>query len=173
MCYVFYKMKIEGLNLFRRLYRILVLFLSISCAAILVSSCNKRNLNLAQESLVGSWNVVEIFSDEKDTTGIHNDGRHWENGNLGVFTFSDNNVTYVYTRLDSTYMETTNWDLTREKVKQGFHKVEKYTLRIGNRNYNFLFGDGTSDAEKNATEMVLTFETATPSSDYVLTLVKQ
>lgn len=149
-----------------------VIFL-ICCFALLTSSCQKQNLKNANNSLEGTWEVAEVFSDQKDGSGIHGDGRHWENGELGIFTFTENNVTYSFTRLDSTYAETTDWNLTREKVKEGFHKVENYTLRIGNRNYDCEFGNGTSDAEKNATNATLTFETDAASPYFVLTLVKQ
>lgn len=147
--------------------------LLLSCVLFVLSACQKQNLRNAEESLAGTWNVTEIYSEQKNNLGINGDGRFWESGDLGVFTFSDNTVNYSYTRLDTLYESTQSWNLTREKEKQGFHKVEKYTLNINNQPFDCDFGDGTSDAEKNAERMMLSYVTSSSNPNYILTLVKQ
>ncbi|HZF99632.1 MAG TPA: hypothetical protein VEY71_01455 [Chitinophagales bacterium] len=116
--------------------------------------------------------MTQIYSEQKDASGDFSDGRHWENGELGFMTFSENAVEYAYTRLSETYDSTETWVLNREKVNEGFFKVEKYTLTIGDRDYDCTFGDATSVSEKNADILTLSYETTEPEPNYTMTLEK-
>ena len=147
-------------------------WLLVSLLLVVTASCQKQNLKNAKESLDGTWRVTEIYSEQKDGSGDFGDGRHWETGELGFITFSDNAVEYAYTRLGVTYDSTETWRLDRNKENEGFFKVEKYTLFIGNRAYDCDFGDATSDAEKNATLLTLMYETEAAEPNYTMTLEK-
>lgn len=118
-------------------------------------SCISNDYRHAKRSLQGTWRVTSVFSDENDTSGPNRDGQHKEAGQLGSFTFSENDVTYSYTRLGKTYSGTSPWKLTREKVPQSFVSVERYTLYLKDQSYHVSFGDRTSDAERNAREITL------------------
>jgi hypothetical protein len=135
-------------------------------------SCSKQQLNNARESVIGSWRVTEIYTEQKDTSGINNDGRHWESGELGNFIFDAIIVTYQYTRLDSVYNGTNTWSLGRDKVHAGFYKVEQYILQIGDQTFDCDFDDGTANAEKNATRMKLSYTGAGNNPNIIFTLNK-
>jgi len=124
-------------------------------------SCGKKNLRNAEKSLKGNWTVTEIYSAEGErlTNGIDITDKQTETGDLGEFNFMDNTVNYSFTRLNSLYEGSSGWTLDREKVNAGFVRVEVYTLKTDDYDFVCEFGDQTDDAEKNATEIQLIFET--------------
>lgn len=137
-------------------------------------SCGMDDRKHAEQSLTGKWNVTFIFSDEKDKSGINRDGQHKEPGQLGTFSFSGNQVVYSYTRLGTTYSDTSPWTLTRELVPESFVRSPRYTLTLKDRAYDVRFGDQTSDAEKNAKNIELHLIPASNKSHYhILMLTKQ
>lgn len=133
-----------------------LLFIAIGLCA-----CAKQNLRNAEKSLKGNWTVTEIYSadGERLTGGIDIQNEQTETGELGEFVFTENEVDYNFTRLDSLYENNSTWTLQRDKVNQGFVRVEVYTLDIDDYDFVCEFGDQTSDAEKNADEVRLIFET--------------
>ena len=67
------------------------------------------------------------------------------------------------------------WELKRDKINESFFKVEQYTLCTENQNFICEFGDQTKDAERNATQLRLIFDT-NEIGDYeqfILNLEKQ
>ncbi len=134
----------------------------IAIGAILLSSCGaSRNLNNAKDSLKGEWEVVKIYSayGQRMQNGTSVSEEFNETGELGTFTFRETNGDYTFIRRDTTYTGSGSWALTREKVNQGFTQVEVYTLDFGDYTYVCEFGDQTSDAEQDATEIRLIYET--------------
>lgn len=133
----------------------------ISFALLVFSSCEKQNLRHAEDSLVGTWKVTEIFSatGERMNNGINISDEETETGDLGTFTFTEDQLDYTFTRQGITESGNTHWTLTRTKENSGFTKVEVYTLSFEGFVFDCAFGDETSDAEKNATEVRLIFET--------------
>ena len=125
------------------------------CSCFILSSCAKQNLKNAKNSIDGNWNVIKIYSENTPTSNEQS-----EEGDLGTFVFSDNTVDYKFTRLEEEYAGNATWELKREKVNQGFTKVEKYTLTMDDYTFHCRFGDETSDAEKNATEIQLNLITS-------------
>jgi len=128
---------------------------------VLLSSCAKQNLRNAEKSLKGDWIVTEIYTQEGERVngGIDITDEQTETGDLGEFTFTDDELTYSFTRLDSLYEGSSAWILNREKVREGFVRVEMYTLETDDYDFICEFGDQTSDAEKDAIEARLIFET--------------
>jgi len=137
-------------------------------------SCTMYDRKQAERSLQGTWTVNFIFSNEKDRSGPNRDGFHKESGELGTFTFSDNQVTYSYTRLGTAYADTSPWTLTLEMVRDSFFRAPRYTLTLKDLAYDVKFGDQTTDAEKDAKNMELRLIPASNQSRYhILMLTKQ
>jgi len=116
----------------------------------------------ANKSIVGTWDIVKYESSwgERLENGININGSFEidDADDLGSFVFDDETVTYSILNSDTTG-NAINWSVERTKENQGFTQVEVYTIQIGQKEYDCSFGDETSDAEKNATEMVLFNET--------------
>lgn len=129
--------------------------LSLLIPLLFLSACAKQNLRNAEKSLKGDWTVTKIYSDE----GQNSVAGVTETGDLGEFTFTNDEMTYSFTRLDSLYEGSSTWALSRERVNSGFTRVEVYTLETDDYDFVCEFGDQTSDAEQNATEARLIFET--------------
>ena len=64
-------------------------------------------------------------------------------------------MTYNFTRGGVPTSGQTTWSLIRDLVNSGFVKVERYTLDFDALSFVCAFGDETSDAEKNATDIRL------------------
>ncbi len=136
--------------------------LSLLIPLLFLSACAKQNLRNAEKSLKGDWVVTQIYSAEGErfeNGGVSTSNQQTETGELGEFSFTDDEVTYSFTRLDSLYEGSSAWTLSRERVREGFVRVEMYTLETGDYDFACEFGDQTSDAEQNATEVRLIFET--------------
>ncbi len=139
---------------------------------VIFTACQKRNLKHAEKSLEGSWAVQSIYSAYGQNTnlGIQTNEEFNEDGPLGQFNFDKEMVTYRFTRLDTLYESNSAWNLVREKINAGFTKAEQYTLEMDKFEFICAFGDQTSDAEKQATEVKLMFETKTIGSYYTFEL---
>lgn len=141
------------------------LYLFAISISFLLISCSDDEAD-ANDSLKGDWEV-------KKAIWVSNEG-NIEEPDSGYMNFSSETVEYNFTVLDSTYSGTTDWKLTKEMVNEGFHKVPKYTLTIGEGlSYNVLFGDGTDDSAEDATEMTLTQDEGLTDEYMVLSLEKR
>ncbi len=112
----------------------------------------------AEKSLIGNWEVYEIISEsgeyiiEKGSVKtIGEIRRNEQTGKIGSFTFSDNKVRYNFKSDGEMYLGKSPWKLDLTQVNQGFFKVNKWILTVGD-NYIFdvQFGNSTKNAEKNA-----------------------
>lgn len=139
--------------------RILLVFAALSI--LLACACEKANIRAGEASLEGTWDVVEILSSygERMELGIGQTEDFRETGFAGTFEFSEEEVRYSYTRLDTLYVNNDTWQLERERVNAGFVRVEQYTLQLGNDSFQCAFGDETKNAERDATEVLLIMET--------------
>lgn len=142
-----------------------------------LTACEKANIKAGERSLEGDWLVTNINSafGERTANGISIAESTEESGVLGSFVFSENEVVSSYTRLDTLYENTSTWQLQREKVNEGFFKVERYTLVLENQIFTCEFGDQTKNAERNATQLRLIFETTNIGAheQFILTLEKE
>ena len=115
--------------------------------AIGLTACSgEAKLRSAEDSLLGTWRITEIYSDSlayfiKET------------GTLGTVVFSEDQVDYSFTRRDTLYEAITDWELERKKRQEMFFIVGEYTLFIDEFVFRCEFGDDTKGAEKNATRM--------------------
>lgn len=137
----------------------------------------KSDLRQAEDSLNGTWVVNKIISSygEISAGGTSYNEQFTEEGQLGTFIFTDDQADYNFTRRDTLTSEVSDWVLNRAKVQEGFTRVERYTLDLEKLDFQCAFGDGTSDAEQEATEILLSFETTAlgPFTQYQLYLEKQ
>lgn len=155
------------MNILQKSLWLLLPFFLIQC---------KSDLRQAEDSLSGTWTVIKIISSygTRTANGTSYKDQITEEGDLGLFVFTEEQVDYRFTRRDTLTAEVSSWALNREKVQEGFTQVERYTLELDKASYRCDFGDGTSDAEKDARDMVLTFETTAlgPFTEYSLFLEK-
>jgi hypothetical protein len=121
-------------------------------------SCEKDDIQ-AQNSILGSWNVVEITSlyanfSDNGFTPIETIS---EQGQLGSFNFEEDSVTFTFTRNDTLFTGSSTWNLTTEKRNQGFVRVTDFTLAIDNEfTFELVFEDDTINSEKDAQEITFT-----------------
>ena len=74
---------------------------------------------------------------------------------MGTFFFSRDSVDFDFTRNDTLFLGRAAWDLEVEKVREGFFRVNAYTLTIGEQFlFKVDFEDSTRNSEKNATNAV-------------------
>lgn len=127
------------------------------CLMLLLIAACKSDLKHGQESLEGRWVVSKIISTygEKLELGTTISETVEEEGVLGTFTFSEEELDYSYTRRDTLYNKQANWSLSENKVQEGFFKVPEYTLTIEEEDWIVDFEDGTSDATRKARAVVL------------------
>jgi len=91
---------------------------SLLIPLLFLSACAKQNLRNAEKSLKGDWTVIEIYSAEGERVngGTNITDEQTETGDLGEFSFTDDDMTYSFTRLDSLYEGSSAWTLNRERV---------------------------------------------------------
>ena len=132
--------------------KISILFL----LTILLTSCGKSTQECAAESLIGEWNVVEIF----ETHTIVVDGSQSNQSQTtfddaeGHFSFTANTMDYEYTST-STKMLDQAYTLEVTKENAGFTRVNVFTINGDVEDFRVRFGDQTSDAHENAAEISL------------------
>lgn len=134
----------------------------------LLSSCSSK-IDCAKESLVGTWQVTEVYKNFPFTGESSED-----KSGIGVFIFTETQCDYSFT-FDSV-LEANNFDYTFEISKEnaGFTRVDRFDV-LGEENYRVRFGDQTSDAHEEATEMTLEKTVMTDSLDfeYIISLTKK
>jgi len=144
---------------------------------LLFTACEKVNIKAGEQSLEGNWAVMNITTlyGERSDLGITVQENFEENGSLGAFNFSERKVIAEYTRLDTLYDIASIWELKRDKINEGFFKVEQYTLCLEDQNFICKFGDQTKNAERDATRVRLLFETTEMGAyeQFILELEKE
>lgn len=130
--------------------------------ALLTLGCNRDQIQ-ANKSLKGEWNVVAVESiygnftvSENGVQSTVESERKIATGDLGTFTFTDNETSYTFASSDSTYSGSNSWTLSVDRVNEGFTKTNKWTLNIGEDAYDVQFEDQTKNAEKKAENIQLT-----------------
>jgi hypothetical protein len=117
-----------------------------------LSSCDKEDIQAAEDSVIGSWNVTQI----KSHYGYKSLGTITDEGVLGTFKFTENSVEYSFTRNDTLYSDTTTWNFNAEEPSRGFLQSTIYTIDIKDRFvFDVTYENGTINSEKNAQEMTL------------------
>ena len=130
--------------------KLLILFTLIF--SLLLISCNRDRVQ-AKKSIEGTWNVVAISSQygEFVQNGFIADTTIAESGELGTFDFAKESVAYTFTRNDTSFTGNESWEISAEKVNNGFTRVTEFTLTLGNAIvYDVFFEDGTKNSEKKA-----------------------
>ena len=115
-------------------------------------ACKKDEIQ-AEDSIEGVWDIIEITSlyAEFSENGFDPSETISETGQLGTFTFMQNSVDYTFTRNDTLYSGSKSWNLELEKIREGFSKVNDFTLSIEDDFlFDVTFEDGTKNSEKNA-----------------------
>ena len=141
--------------------------LIIFLALFTVASCSSK-LDSAKESLVGTWQVTEIFK-SIPSTGIFEDDK---SGN-GMFEFTSTQCDYNFAFGTNTEMNSFEYEFQTSKENAGFTRVDRFDV-VGEENYRVRFGDQTSDSYKEATEMTLerTIITDSLTFEYTISLSK-
>lgn len=122
---------------------------------ITISSCGKSHEEKAQDSLIGNWKVTKAASIDPNSVQVDT------TGDLGTFVFTATNLDYSYTIVNEK-SRSSEYTFTRTKENAGFFKVDVYTIDTGNESIRVRFGDETSDAHCEATEIGLEFTAVTP-----------
>ncbi len=141
--------------------------LIIFLALFTLTSCSSK-LDSAKESLVGTWQVTEIFK-SIPSTGIFEDDK---SGN-GMFEFTSTQCDYNFTFGTDTEMNSFEYEFQTSKENAGFIRVDRFDV-VGEENYRVRFGDQTSDSYKEATEITLerTIITDSLTFEYTISLSK-
>ncbi len=132
--------------------------LSLIAVSLLLSACNRNEIQ-ATDSLEGEWIITAITSYYGDfsNNGFSPIETVEESGQLGSMSFGEDSVSYEFTRNDTLYVGSSLWMLTEEKVNEGFFRVPKFTLVMGDVFvFEVAFGNQTKNAERNATDITLT-----------------
>ena len=132
-----------------------VFTLSLMIIPLVFMSCRKDD-EQAEKSIVGIWDVVQIKSIYGTFTGTGFSPTETveEEGDFGVFSFGVDSVDYSFTRNDTLFSASSTWELTSERVNEGFNKVTIYEVTIDNQFiFEVEFEDGTNNSEENAEEV--------------------
>lgn len=138
------------MNLQLKVFTLLLLAISFCFA-----SCEKDDIQ-ARNSIMGSWNVVDItsFYATFSGNGANPIETISEQGQLGNFNFEEDSVTFTFTRNDTLFTGSSTWNLSTEKRQDGFATVTDFTLMIENEFiFDVSFENGTINSEKNAQEV--------------------
>lgn len=118
-----------------------------------LGACN-NDQEQASDSLMGEWNVVESTSiyAEFTPTGFNATETVEESGDLGFFRFTDDLFEYQITRNDTLFEGNGSWDLEADRIRSGFFREPVFYLELpGHFDFQIFLGDGTRNAERNAT----------------------
>ena len=132
--------------------KISILFLLV----IIITSCGKSTQESAEESLIGDWDVTQIF----ETHTIVVDGSQSDQSQTtfddaeGHFSFTASMMDFEYTT-SSIEMLDQAYTLVVTKENSGFTRVNVFTIIGDVENFRVRFGDQTSDAHENASEISL------------------
>lgn len=119
-------------------------------------SCGKSDQQKAQDSLIGDWSVTDIYQSKNtiiDNGQINESQDFWE-GMLGTFHFTSAEMDYEYIMVD-TIQNTQSYKLHISKENSGFIRVNKYEIIGDVENFIVRYGDQTSSAISNATNINL------------------
>ena len=136
-----------------------------SISLILLSSSCVSKLDSSKDSLVGIWQVKEIFK-YYPVTGDSEDDKSGE----GTFEFTNVQCDYSYSFNSVNESNSFEYEFQISKENSGFVNVDKFEI-IGEENYRIRFGDQTSDAHKDATEMSLERTVINDSINYELLIL--
>ena len=144
---------------------------------LLCFSCKKAKFKKAENSLEGNWNVESAYIayGQRMDLGTQTDSSFTEE-NVGSFEFEEDktgNHNFVL-RGENYNIDNFSWELEERDIG-GFTNAKGFNIVIDEITYRLTFGDGTSDAHKNATEMELFFETTDIGEyfSYQLSLTKR
>lgn len=147
----------------------------IALCILLCLSCGSDDEQHAHDSLIGTWSVVEgrvSFAQIENGIEIEN-GEVTSEGNLGTFQFARSTMDYQF-KISETESLNTAYTFNVTKENAGFTRVDKYVVEAEEENWRVRFGDETSDAHCDATDITLTrsMETDTSRVTTFLHLVK-
>jgi len=129
----------------------------IAFLLVVLLGCEKDEMQ-AIDSLDGVWQIVEmtsIYGDFRDN-GFTASETIFELEPWGLFEFRTDVANFDFMRNDTLYIGSAPWNLTAEKVNEGFTRVNKFTLTIEDHFlFDVQFEDNTKNAEKNAKKMTL------------------
>ena len=114
----------------------------------ILCSCGSK-IDSAKESLEGTWQVKEIFKNYPSTGDFMED-----KSGVGTFIFTGTQCDYSYTFDSVEKMNSFEYEFQITKENSGFTRVDKFEI-LGDESYRIRFGDQTSDAHEEATEMSL------------------
>ncbi len=125
-------------------------------SSIIFSFACEKEKDHAIESLIGNWAITAISTQygqynnqgqfEQDSTSI-------TEGQLGTINFKNQDVSYKFSNNNKAYSAIAQWNLTYERVKEGFTGRDQYTLIIKDHFvFDVRFGDQTKNSEKNASK---------------------
>jgi len=115
---------------------------------LLLTSCSSK-IELAKKSLVGEWRLTRLITTDLDSGDTY-DALDVE----GTFVFTPVTLSLDYTAEGNRLQEEFEYTLIESKENAGFTQVTRYDID-GARAFRVRFGDGTSDAHKDATKIVL------------------
>ncbi len=145
----------------KKLVKFSSLFLALSM--IFMACSSSGSVDDAVKSVTGEWKIKEIYSayGQQVNLGLSIDFDTTEVVTDGTFNFNSNGIaSYYYNRLDTLYAAgELDWSLTKESQDCGFTPCDLYLLSLDTRTYECQFGDETSDAHIDATEIRLISET--------------
>jgi len=136
----------------------LVAFTLLACTFV---SCAKSDIRQGEKSIVGIWNVVELRIGEGERTelGSSIDSEAIYTEDLELFHFTEDKVTWTFEPGDTLIINNEDWILSSRKENSGFTKVTVFTLAMAQYDFDCVFEDDTKNAEKNAENISLHFET--------------
>lgn len=138
----------------------------ISFFSLTLIACNRDQVQ-ATHSIEGTWDIVSIttIKGEFSPSSVNETSRQEETGQLGTFTFGEETVSFEYTRESTLYVGNEDWELTSDKVNDGFTRVRRFDLKIDNQFvFDVRFEDDTKNAENDADNMTF-LETPVDSTD--------
>lgn len=143
---------------------------------IVIASCGKSTQECAEESLIGDWKVNRVMGSETtlaDGNPLQQVLFDYEDID-GHFTFTTNMMDYEYTT-NSIMMSNQEYTLEVTKENSGFTRVDVFTIKGDIEDFRVRFGDQTSDAHENASEITLeqSISTDTLLVDLYIELVRE
>lgn len=157
--------------------RISLMLLLIS----ILTACDKHDQEEAVSSLLGKWNVVELYYEEGERVelGTRPD-TSFTQPKTGEFIefISETLVSYRYSVNGEIFEnEKESWTLETESTKNGFTNGKAYYINLKDSRLEVKFGDGTSDSHISATEAQIlqneNLEIIGPYEIYQLTIRKE
>lgn len=142
--------------------------------------CGKDDQEEAVNSLVGKWNIVELYYEEGERVelGTRPDTSYTQPKTGEFINFvSETLVSYNYSVNGEIFEgENKSWVLETGSKKNGFINGTSYFINIDDSRFEVQFGDGTSDSHISASEAKISKyddpENIGPYASYQLTISK-